>query len=276
VATEAGKTYVLSLPGGSVEASFASPPGGRLAVVSPGGGHVYVIGGAFTAAYDTAAPYKQVGMLKQGGNAFVISPGGHHAYLAGNFRSNILKLNLPGLTVAATAGVGKTGDLAISPDGKRIWAADMFNGDLYVLDTAGMRLAHTINTPEGDPRINFSNLMAATAGFMQLSMSHTGKHLYAAGFSGHVLVFNTSTYNYTSLTVKVPPGKAPAMSGSSGTQGTPAPAKLSGLVVLPSGRRLITTAENYKTTLLLSTRTGKTLAAYPGVTANRWIVVKGQ
>ncbi|MDA8334962.1 MAG: hypothetical protein M0Z41_08255 [Peptococcaceae bacterium] len=273
VATEAGKTYVLSLPDGGVKSSFATPAGGRLAVVSPGGGHVYVIGGSFTAAYDTAAPYRLVALLKQGGNALVISPGGHHGYLAGNFRSNILKLNLPGLTVAATAGVGGTGDLAISPDGKRLWAADMFNGNLYVVDTAAMRLVHTISTPEGDPAINLHNLMAATAGFMQLSMNHSGKRLYAAGFSGHVLVFDTSTYKYTSLAIKVPPGKSPAMGGTSAPAATPAPPKLSGLVVLPSGRRMIATAENYKTTLLLSTRTGRTLATYPGVASNRWIVV---
>ncbi len=292
VATESGKTYVLSLPSGKVLASFATPAGARLAKVAPNGKVVYVLGANFVAAYDTAAPYHQLGLLQQGGNTFAISPGGHRGYLAGNNRRDILELRLPALAVVSRTTVGRIGDLALSPDGNHLWAADMFNGDMFVLDTASLQVAHTIKTPEGDPNISFSNMMAATAGFMQLSMGPKGGHLYAAGFSGHVLVFNTDTYTYRSLTIQPP--STTSGQGSSGSMGTNSmgsssmakpsstssamtvsgPPKLSGLAVLPGGREMVATAENYHATLLLSTATGKTMATFPKVAANRWVTAR--
>ncbi|MDA8066693.1 MAG: hypothetical protein M0031_14525 [Thermaerobacter sp.] len=296
VATESGKTYVLSLPSGKVSASFATPAGARLAKVAPNGKVVYVLGANFVAAYDTAAPYHQLGLLQQGGNTFAISPGGHRGYLAGNNRRDILELRLPALAVVSRTTVGRIGDLALSPDGNHLWAADMFNGDMFVLDTASLQVAHTIKTPEGDPNISFTNMMAATAGFMQLSMGPKGGHLYAAGFSGHVLVFNTNTYTYGSLTIQPPSAPAGATSGkggsgsmgsntmgsssmtkpssTSGAMAVSGPPKLSGLVVLPGGREMVATAENYHATLLLSTATGKTMATFPKVAANRWVTAR--
>lgn len=77
-----------------------------------------------------------------------------------------------------------------------------------------------------------------------MAVSPDGKYVYAASFSGNIMVIPTL------------PG-----------------AKLSGLAIDPSGEYIYATVENMHKTVSVSLKTDMIVASYSGLAANRWFVM---
>lgn len=93
---------------------------------------------------------------------------------------------------------------------------------------------------------------------MQLAVSPHANYVYAAGFSGHILRFSSRRDAYL--------GQVAVSAG-------PGANKLSGLAVLPGGRRGLVTVENRMEAVIVQLDSGKIWKTLPGVASNRWIVV---
>lgn len=257
IPAENGETTVMSTRSWQVTGSFASPAGSRVAKVTPDGRLVLVESGAKTVAYQATAPYRMVFSDAVGGNALVITPNGKTAFVGGNGDSMVTELALPSGHVIRTFPVGHSGDLALARG--QVFSADIANGVMSVISPRSGRVT-TISTPEVDPSFSYQALGAATAGFMQLSVSPDQRTVYAAGFSGHILKFSATTDSYLGeLKVAVNPA---------------GPNKLSGLDVLPGGHLAAVTVENLGVTAVVSLRTGKVVSSATGVAANRWVPLR--
>lgn len=255
VPTEAGVTKVVSTNSWAVTARFPSPSGSRVAKVTPNGRLVLVESAGRTAGYSTTAPYRRVFSLPVGGNALVIAPDGNAAFIGGNADRTVTQVALPSGRVVRRFAVTRSGDMVWAAG--QIFSADIASGVMSVIQPRRGRVLR-ISTPEVDPTFTYSDIGAATAGFMQLAVGEGQRRVYAAGFSGHILAFSTRRDSYLGE-VRVRAG------GRAG-------AKLSGLLVLPAGRRAVVTAENLTRTLVVSLRTGRVLSAQSDLAANRWVL----
>ena len=253
--TEAGVTKVVNTRSWTVTASFPSPTGSRVAKVTPNGKLVLVESAGQTAAYAASAPYRTVFTIPVGGNALVIAPNGKDAFVGGNADSVVTELALPSGRIVRSFSVRRSGDMVWAAG--QIFSADIASGVMSVIRPSTGQVVR-ISTPEVDPTFTYSDIGAATAGFMQLAVSPGQRRVYAAGFSGHILAFSTQSDTYlgeVSVT-------AEAQSAN----------QLSGLVVLPGGRRAVVTVENLTRTLVVSLRTGRIITTQPDLAANRWVL----
>lgn len=257
IPTEAGVTEVVSTRSWQVEGSFSSPAGSRVAKVTPNGSLVLVESAGETVGYQTKAPYRPVFAESLGGNALVVAPNGAHAFVGGNADSVVTELALPSGREVRTFAVRRSGDMVWAAG--QIFSADIATGVMSVIHPDTGQVTR-ISTPEVDPTFSYSDIGAATAGFMQLAVSPGQRRVYAAGFSGHILAFSTRRDAYLGE-VKV--------SADPGTEN-----QLSGLVVLPGGLAIVT-VENVSRALVVSLRTGRIITSQSSLASNRWVLLRG-
>lgn len=258
VPTEAGVTKVVSTRSWRVEGSFTSPAGSRVAKVTANGRLVLVESASQTVGYQTTSPYRAVFTASVGGNALVIAPNGKDAFVGGNADTVVTELALPSGKVVRSFAVHRSGDMAWAAG--QIFSADIASGVMTIIRPDSGQIIR-IATPEVDPTFNYSSIAMATSGFMQLAVSPGQHRVYAAGFSGHILVFSTRLDTYLGeVKITANPGTAN---------------QLSGLAVLPGGRQAVVTVENLSRTLVVSLRTGKVVSSQIDLPSNRWVLVSG-
>jgi len=253
VPTAAGETYVLDRATLKTRTRFATIPGGRLARVSPDDHTVVVLSGKQVAAYSTDTK-KQLFKDDVGGNALAISTDDRHLFVGGNHDGNITEIALPSGHIERRFPVAHSGDM-VWADGK-LFSANMGSGVMSVVYPDSGKIV-AISTPEVDPNFSYRHIPQAKAGFMQLAVSPEQRVVYAAGFSGHILMFSTHQDSYL--------GEIPVRLGGT------APKKLSGLTLVDGGADALVTVENRKETALVNLVKGKVLHTFPGVVSNRWI-----
>lgn len=257
VPTYGGTTYILDSVTLQTTGEFPSIPGGRIAHVVPNRNLLLVLAGNSLAGYTLATHRKLFENSSVGGNAIVTSPNGQIAYVGGNMDSSITAVNVRTGKILNTYPVPQIGDM-VWADGQ-IFAADIKTGVMTALNPKTDHIV-TIPTPEVDPQFSYSDIPAATAGFMQLAVGPHHHTVYAAGFSGHILKFSASKDKYLGEV------SVNANTGSGGN-------KLSGLTVLPGGNRALVTVENLAETVVLNLSSGSILKTFPHFASNRWVVV---
>ncbi len=253
VPTFAGTTYIVNARTGRAEGRFATISGGRVAAISPDHRWLLVLSGRQLAAYALRSHRRRF-LLPVGGNALVFNPSGHDVFVGGNMDKVLTEVGLPSGKIERRFAVHRSGDLAWARG--QIFSADIKTGVMSVLNPKTGRIVY-IKTGEVDPDFNYSKIPAAKAGFMQLAVSPRANYVYAAGFSGHILRFSSRSDSYLGE-VAVPAG--------------PGANKLSGLAVLPGGRRGFVTIENRKETVVVRLSSGKIGQTLPGIASNRWVV----
>lgn len=256
VPTAAGTTYVVSTRSWKVTGQFTSITGGRVAKVTPDGGLLIVESPTQTAAYLTTAPYQQVFSTSTGGNALVVTPEGNDAFVGGNADPTITEIALPSGRLVSTFNVSHSGDMVWARG--QLFSANIATGVMSAINPATSQIVD-ISTPEVDPSFSYADIPAATAGFMQLAVSPGQSRVYAAGFSGHILSFSTTSDTY--------------LGEISVNANAAAPGKnlLSGLAVLPGGQQAVVTVENLQSSVVVSLATGKIIKSASSLASNRWI-----
>ncbi len=253
VPTVAGTTYIINARTGQTESHFATIPGGRVAAISPDHHWLLVLSGKQLAEYALSS-HKRRFLLPVGGNALVFDPRGHDVFVGGNMDKSLTEVHLPSGKIVQRFPVHRSGDLAWAHS--QIFSADIKTGVMSILNPRTGRIIH-IKTGEMDPNFNYAKIPAARAGFMQLAVSPHANYVYAAGFSGHILRFSSRRDAYL--------GQVAVSAG-------PGANKLSGLAVLPGGRRGLVTVENRMEAVIVQLDSGKIWKTLPGVASNRWLL----
>lgn len=171
--------------------------------------------------------------------------------------TRVTEIALPTGKIVGTKAIAHSGDLLIAKG--KLFSADMKSGVLSVLDLASGRITR-IQTSETDPNFSYRTIPAAKAGFMQLAASPTGRIIYAAGFSGHILKFSTTSDKYL--------GEVAIAASEHG------PNKLSGLAIIDHGREALVTIENRHEAAVVNLENGVIIRMFPGITSNRWIAIR--
>lgn len=251
VPTLQGQTYVINLPSRMVTGHFATPSGARSANLANQGKLLLITGSTSVTAYSLPT-HQQVWTLGLGGNTLAVANG--YAYLSGNASTTTAVIDLATGKQTATIAVGHIENSVYDKQTHTLWLADWMNGDMTVVNTHNNQVVKTIQKAEGGG-FNMNNMMGSKGGFMQLAVSPNGSDVYAASFSGNIMVYNAKTDAFAK---DIPVG---------------ATAKLSGLAVDPAGKYLYATVENAKETVAVSIQTGKVVSTMPGVVSNRWAVI---
>ena len=257
VPSVAGRMTVLAAPGLRPVAHFPVIRGARLARVVPPAQLVLVLSGQDLAAYSLKT-HRALFTLPVGGNAIAVDAAHDRAFIGGNMDPVVTEVALPSGRVLARYGVAGSGDLAFAHG--LVFSADIKTGVLSVLDLRSGAIV-PIKTAEVDPRFSYRRIAAATAGFMQMAVGPSGKTLYVAGFSGHILRFSTVNGAYL--------GETTIATGTGAN-------KLSGLAIVDHGKDALVTVESHNETVLAALATGAVLHRFPGVSSNRWVVAARQ
>ncbi|MHB8191520.1 MAG: PQQ-binding-like beta-propeller repeat protein [Ferrimicrobium sp.] len=253
----AGITYISNSSSLQITGSFPSIPGGRIARVASNRNVLLVLAGNALAAYALHT-HKQLFMDTVGGNALVTSPHGRVAFVGGNMDSVITAIDLRTGKILRTYNVGQVGDMVWANG--QIFAADIQTGVMTALNPQTGAIV-TIPTPEVDPNFSYSNIPAATAGFMQLAVGAHHTTVYAAGFSGHILRFSTTRDRYL--------GEVSVNANPNSTGGN----KLSALAILPERNRALVTVENLGESVIVNLSTGSIMNTFHAFASNRWLVI---
>lgn len=253
--TYGGTTYIINSATLQTTGKFTSIPGGRIAHVVPNRHLLLVLAGNSLAAYGLNT-HQQLFQDSIGGNALITSPNGKIAYVGGNMDSVITAVNARTGAVLHTYPVPQIGDMVWAHG--QIFAADIQTGVMTALNPRTDAVV-TIPTSEFDPNFSYSDIPAATAGFMQLAVGPHHRTVYAAGFSGHILKFSAVQDKYL--------GEV-AVNANPGTTGN----KLSGLAVLPGGNEALVTVENLGESVVVNLSNGSIVKTFPNFASNRWVV----
>ena len=250
----AGVTVVLDARNGKVLQEFSSLSGGRVARVSPDHRSLLVLSGKQLADYALPS-YKRRFLVAVGGNALAFTAHGHSVFVGGNMDPQLTEVRLPTGEIKRRYPIRRSGDLVWA--GSQIFSADIQSGVLTALNPKTGRIVR-IPTKEVDPHFSYARIASAKAGFMQLAAGPHERHIYAAGFSGHILRFSVHGDRAD--------GSIPvALSG---------PKRLSGLIILPGGRTALVTIENRRESVVVELKSGKVLRTAPGIASNRWIAAR--
>lgn len=253
--TYGGVTYILNSATLQTTGEFPSIAGGRVARVVPHRHLLLVLAGNSLAAYGLNT-HQKLFQDSLGGNALITSPNGQIAYVGGNTDSVITAINVRTGAILHTYSVPQIGDMVWAHG--QIFAADIKTGVMTALNPRTGTIV-TMATPEVDSSFSYSDIPAATAGFMQLAVGPHHNTVYAAGFSGHILKFSASQDSYL--------GEV-SVNANSGTTGN----QLSGLAVLPGGNDALVTVENLKESVLVNLSNGSILKTFSHFASNRWVV----
>lgn len=258
VPTVAGRTTIFDADSLEMIGSMTSIPGGRVAEVSPDGSVLAVVSGKETAAYDTETR-ERLFVLPVGGNAVAFDADSRYVYVGGNRRDDIQRIDIAKAEADRAYDVARSGDLVRVHD--RLYSADMTTGVMSVIDLATDTVT-TVKTPEQDPHFDYGRIPAANAGFMQLAADAQHHRVYAAGFSGHILVFDSDDARYL--------GEIPVDVKPEGP-----PDKLSGLTLFDHGRKALVTVENLDTAVVVDLKTRQVERKLAKTASNRWVHMGG-
>ena len=258
VPTLQGTTYVVNLLSRKVITTFSTPKGARIADIAKRN-HLLLITAPTSVTAYALPSRKLVWTANVGGNTLAVA--GRYAYVSGNALKTTQIVDLATGKVTGSIPVGMIEDSVYDAKRHTLWLADFTNGDMTIVNTKDNKVERVIQEKEGGgfSMADMSNkkaMMMAKGGFMQLAVGPQGKHVYAASFSGNIMV-----YDATNNTFK-------------GDISTLPMAKLSGIAIDPSGRYAYTTVENQMETIAVSLKTDKVVATYPKVESNRWSVIK--
>lgn len=252
VPTLAGKTDVVNLSSHKVTKMFMSPMGDRTAVAVSARHLLLLLGSNNVTAYALPS-LKKVWQIDQGGNALTVA--GPNAYLSGNTAATTRIINLATGHVAGSIAVGHIEDSVYDTQHHTLWLADWTNGDMTIVNTLNNHILKTVQRAEGGG-FSMNNMMGSMGGFMQLAVAPSGRQVYAASFSGNVMVYNAVSDSFAK---DIPVGSM---------------ARLSGLAVDPSGQYAYVTVENQKRTVSISLKTDRVVSSQAGLVSNRWTVAK--
>lgn len=255
IPTAGGTTQIFSLRTRKVVGQFSSLPGGRVARLVPNHRELLVLSGTQLAMYSTVAPYRILFQDAVGGNAIALNPSGQVAYVGGNMDSSVYAVSLVNGKILHQYPVRRSGDLVWARG--QVFSADIKTGVMSIIHVRTGKIMR-VSTPEVDPAFQYSDIPAATAGFMQLAVSPNQHWVYAAGFSGHILKFSAFRDQYVGEVVVAVP--------------TLGAKKLSGLAVLRGGHEALVTVENLMETALVNLTTGRVIQIVPHLASNRWVV----
>ncbi|MGC2696348.1 MAG: hypothetical protein WA738_11210 [Candidatus Angelobacter sp.] len=183
VISTATNSVIATIPVGTQPTSVA---------VTPDGAHAYVLGLGFVSVIATATNTISAGPISvNSGGVEIASPGlavtpaGDFVYVSPEGNGNLVTvISTASNTVSATVsvpGAGLLDGLAITPDGSRVYIADLFN-NVDVIDTATNTLE-----PSSIPAGSLPNAVAITP---------DGAFLYVTDLgSNTVSVIDTSTTN---------------------------------------------------------------------------------
>lgn len=257
VPTLQGTTYVVKLTSHKLAFTFSTPRGARIANVSKNGRLLIITGAKSVTAYSLPS-LKRAWQVNKGGNALSLSD--HFAYLSGNSSKVTSIINLKTGKITGEIPVGMIEDSVYDPQQHTLWMANWTSGNMTVVDTRNQRVVKVIHEKEGGgfsvkDMGSMSRMMMAKGGFMQLAAGPNGKHVYAASFSGNIMVYDAVNNAFEKNIPTVPM------------------AKLSGIAIDPSGQYAYTTVENKKETIAVSLKTGKVASTFTNLESNRWYVV---
>lgn len=253
VPTLQGTTYVVNLQSHQVIKSFSTPAGARIADISRAHQLLLITGPENVTAYSLSS-LKQVWQAPIGGNALAIA--GPYAYLSSNMSNDTTVLDVATGHTVSTIPVGHIEDSVYDRQTHTLWLADWYNGDMTIVNTLNNQVVKVIQEKQGGG-FTMSNMMGSPGGFMQITVGPSGKHVYAASFSGDIMIYD-AVNNVFDRNLAVPVAMA----------------KLSGLAIDPSGQYAYTTVESQKETVAVSLKTGQVVSTMPGVLSNRWLVFK--
>ncbi len=259
VPTAAGRTDIFDASGLNRVGSMTSIRGGRVARVSPDGSVLLVVSGKQTAGYSTGSR-KQLFTVPAGGNAVAFDEQRQYAYVGGNRDDSIKRIDIAQGKVSGEFPVARSGDLIRVHD--KLYSADMKTGVMSVVDLNSGKVTE-IKTPEVDPQFDYKHIGAAHEGFMQLAADPRRHRVYAAGFSGHILVFDSDAARYLGE-IKVDAGP------------TGGPDKLSGLALFDGGDKALATVENLDTAVVVDLESKKITRTLTDAGSNRWVVLGGR
>ncbi len=251
VPTQQGKTFVVNLQTHHVISSFHSTVGAQYVNISNPLHFLIITGKKSVTAYSltTRKPQWQVPV---GGNTLAIA--GDYAYLSSNSMKITKVIDLKSGKIVTSIPVGMIEDSVYDPQMHTVWLANWGNGDMTVVNAKTNKIIKVIRKKEGGGYTmnDMNNMMMATSGYMQLAVGPHGKHVYAASFSSHIMVFNAvkNSFEKDIPTIQM--------------------AMLSGLAVDPSGQYAYTTVDNMNETIAVSLKSGKVVATYPGLASYRW------
>ncbi|MHB1611287.1 MAG: PQQ-binding-like beta-propeller repeat protein [Sulfobacillus sp.] len=256
VPTFGGTTYILNSSTLNTTGEFPSLAGGRIGHVVPQSQLLLVMSGSALAAYSLKT-HQELFTDPVGGNALVTSPNGQVAYVGGNMDKTITAINLHTGQILNTYPVPQIGDMVWARG--QIFAADIQSGVMTALNPRTDTIT-TMATPEVDSQFSYTDIPAATAGFMQLAVGPHHNTVYAAGFSGHILEFSASKDKYL--------GEV-AINANTASGGN----KLSGLAILPGGNSALVTVENLDESVVVNLSNGAILHTFPKFASNRWLTI---
>ncbi len=252
VPTLQGTTYIVDWKTHQITSQFTSPKGARISALSAANHLLLIAGGKNLTAYAFPS-HKVTWQDSIGGNALSIV--GNHAYLSSNTSNSTTEFNVKNGHVLSKIPVGGIEDSVIDPQTHTLWLANWKNGDMTVLDTQNNHVLKVIKESEGGG-FSMNNMMNSTGGFMQLAVDPKGKAVYAASFSGNIMVYNAQKISFEkNIPIDI------------------SMAKLSGIAIDPSDQYAYTTVENKKETVRVSLQTGKIVSTYANVESNRWNVI---
>ncbi|WP_054969532.1 hypothetical protein [Alicyclobacillus ferrooxydans] len=252
VPTLQGTTYVVNLQSHKVTGQFATPQGARIANIANQGKLLLITGSHSVTAYSLPT-HTLKWTLNMGGNALAVADNGY-AYLSGNMMKKTVVIDLSTGKEVTTIPVGSIEDSVYDRQTHTLWLADWTNGDMTIVDTRNNQVITTIQKAEGGG-FSMANMMGSTGGFMQLTVGPNGHHVYAASFSGNIMVYSAKNNTFEK--------DIPVLTGS----------KLSGIAVDPSDKYIYTTVENKQETVAVSLQTDQVASTMHGVLANRWAVI---
>lgn len=251
IPTLQGKTYVVDLRSRQVVSSFSTPQGARIANVSKAN-HLLLITGASSVTAYSLPGLKQVWQVSTGGNA--LSLAGNVAYLSSNSSSNTSMIDLKTGKLTGAIGVGHIEDSVYDKEHHTLWLANWTTGDMTVVNTMDKKVLAVVHKAEGGG-FSMANMMSSQGGFMQLAVGPHGNHVYAASFSGNIMVYDAKNNMFEK--------DIPTVSG----------AKLSGIAIDRSGQYAYTTVESKMETIAVALKTGQVVSTYPNMESNRWYVI---
>lgn len=256
VPTAIGRTDIFAASDLNLIGSMTTIAGGRVAGVSPDGSILIVVSANQTAAYSTATR-KRLFRISFGGNAVAFDDRGQYAFVGGNQDQSIKRIDLAQGKIVGEFPVPRSGDLIRVHD--RLYSADMKTGVMSVVDLTSGKVT-LIRTPEVDPQFDYKHIGAAHKGFMQLAADPRHHRVYAAGFSGNILVFDSASGRYL--------GEVAVDAGPPG-----GPDKLSGLAIFDDGEKALVTVENLDTAVVVNLDSKQITRVFPDAGSNRWLVV---
>lgn len=254
VPTLQGQTYVVSLNANRVVRTFASPVGARIATLAQAGHLLLITGPNSVTAYHLPS-MRQAWQLHIGGNAMAVA--GASAYLSSNTADSTHVIDVATGQIVAALPVGHIEDSAYDPQAHTLWLANWTNGDMTIVNTLTNQVVTTIQEAEGGG-FNLSNMMGSSGGFMQVTVGPSGRHVYAASFSGNIMVYDAVKNVFEkNITTNLPM------------------AKLSGIAIDPSGHYAYVTVESLKETVSIALKTGQVASVQPNLMSNRWFTFGG-